>query len=170
MPLHPFDALPDDSRLWIFGTDRGLSEDETDAFLSSVDTFLEHWAAHGTPLTAAREWIEERFILVAVDERSEPPSGCSIDAFVRCLKDQERELGLSLVDGSRIWYRDGVEIRTVGRPAFRALAAEGEIDADTVVFDPVLNRVAEFRAGRFERPAGSGWHGALLPSPAPQVS
>src|SRR5690606_4730456 len=92
MPRIPFAALPDDARLWVFGTGRELSEGERAELLDAVDRFLDQWRAHGAALTCAREWVDDRFLLVGVDPASEPPSGCSIDAMVNLLKELEGRL------------------------------------------------------------------------------
>jgi hypothetical protein len=78
MPRIPFNELPAASRLWIFPAERPLSPDEETRLLTLADAFLDQWAAHGVPLTCARDWRYGRFLLVGVDEASEPPSGCSI--------------------------------------------------------------------------------------------
>ena len=97
--------------------------------------------------------------MVAVDERTAPPSGCSIDALVRELKDLEGRLGVPLVDHHAIWYREGKEVRRVERPAFRALAEAGEVSPATVVFDNTVTRLGQLRSGQWERPAEDAWHG-----------
>ena len=76
MPRIPFSELPPDARLWAFPANRPLFPEEEARILEEVDTFLEGWATHGTPLTAARDWRYGWFLLVAVDESTAPPSGC----------------------------------------------------------------------------------------------
>lgn len=159
MPLVPLSRLPDSARLWVFGADRPLSSDQEERLLEVVDGFLADWEAHGTPLHAAREWVRERFLLVAVDEEKAPPSGCSIDALVRALKELEDEMGLRLVDRSPVWYLDDGEVRAVSRPEFRSLARAGEVGPATTVFDPTLTRLEELRDDAFELPASESWHG-----------
>ena len=51
----PFTEMPPDARLWIFAAERPLSDTEQESLLAVVDEFLEHWAAHGAPLAAARD-------------------------------------------------------------------------------------------------------------------
>jgi hypothetical protein len=135
--------------------------------LTEVDEFLEGWKAHGSPLDAAREWRFARFLLVAVDERTAPPSGCSIDALVRRLAQLEARLGVSLVGHHAVWYRDGDGIECVDRPAFRARVAEGRVGPDTLVFDTTLTRLAQLDGCGLERPMRDSWHGrAFLPAGA----
>lgn len=144
---------------------RPLSAEEESALLGHVDAFLDQWRAHGDPLAAAREWVYGRFLLVAVDDRVTPPSGCSIDALVHLLRDLESELGTEIVGGASVWYREeGPEgaIRRVSRPEFKRLAKEGRITEGTVVFDLALTRLGELHEGRWEVPAGESWHRRYL--------
>jgi hypothetical protein len=161
-----FASLPDSARLWTFGVSRPLSGEEEARLLAEVDEFLQVWQAHGKALAAARDWRYGRFLLVAVDERVTPPSGCSIDALVRRLTDLERELELEIVGGAPIWYReegpDG-PVRRVSRKGFKEAGTQGNVTPETVVFDPALTRLGDLRAGRWERSAGEGWHARLLP-------
>ena len=158
MPRVPFETLPDESRLWVFGVGRELEAAEEESLLSAVDSFLDTWAAHGVPLRCGRDWRRGRFLLVAVDEASEPPSGCSIDAMVQVLKDQERALGAPMVDSSPVWFLADGRVRQSSRPDFKRLVAEGTVDAETVVFDNTVKRLTEERAGHWERPARESWH------------
>lgn len=159
MPRIDFDQLPDRARLWTFGASRPLSAPEEARLLEAVDSFLDEWAAHGVPLRCAREWRHGRFLHVGVDEDAESPSGCSIDAMVRVLKDLERETGVTVVDNAPVWYRGEGGIERVSRAEFRVRAERGEVGPDTVVFDPTVKRVGALRAGAFERPARDSWHG-----------
>ena len=160
MPRIAFDALPDSSRLWIFGAGDVLSDRAVAQVLDSAASFIESWAAHGTPLTGGCTLIEGRFLLVAVDQASVPPSGCSIDAMVRVLKGLEGEIGVPLVAHGDIYLRDA-DGRTarMSRSEFRAAAAEGQVSPDTPVFDTTLTELARYRQGRFEVPARDSWHG-----------
>ena len=168
MPLVPFETLPAESRLWVFGVERCLAEAEQESLLSAVDLFLETWVAHGVPLTCGRDWRWGRFLLVAVDEASAPPSGCSIDAMVGVLRDQERRLGVRVLDNTPIWFLEDGEVRRISRPDFRRLAEEGAVGPDTVVFDNTVTRLKDARAGRWEGPARESWHQKIFFKPSGQ--
>lgn len=163
MSVHPIDALPDGARLWIFAASRPLTAEELAFLHDRFPAFLAEWTAHGRELRAAWQILEDRFVVVAVDESPSGASGCSIDALMRHVRGLEEALGVDLLDGTPVWYRaaDG-EIATVGRPEFRRLAAEGVIDGKTPVFDPTVSTVGDLRAGQLERPAAESWHARLL--------
>lgn len=161
----PFAALPDSARLWTFGVSRPLVGTERELLLAQVDQFLAGWKAHGHPLAAARDWRHDRFLLVAVDDRVTPPSGCSIDALVRRLRELESRLEVEMVGSGPVWYREGGPegpVRRTGRAEFKAAAERGEITPETVVIDPTLTRLGELRAGRWELPARGSWHARLM--------
>ena len=158
MPQVRFDELPEDARVWIFAAERALAPGEKERLLAHVDRFIGQWAAHDTPLTAARELRYDRFLFVAVDQRMAGPSGCSIDALVRQMKGLEQALGVELVNHAPVVFRAGDEIRRVRRDQFAALASAGEVGPRTTVFDNTLTRLGDVRAGRWETPAANTWH------------
>jgi hypothetical protein len=158
MPIVSFDALPGDARLWIFAAERPLTAEERDQLLTIVDEFLGHWKAHGVPLTAARDWRYERFLLIGVDEAGAGASGCSIDAMVHQLGQLEAALGIALLDHGPVLFRRGTAIERVQRPQFQDLAREGVVSPETVVFNNTLTRVADVREGKWETPARQSWH------------
>jgi hypothetical protein len=162
MPLVPFDSLPDDARVWVFASDRAVSGEGANRLLAAVDGYLAQWAAHGMPLTCARDWREDRFLAIAVDQRDAHASGCSIDGLFRTLRSLEPAIGASLVGGGQVHFRDaGGEIRAVARDEFGGLAAAGHVSKRTRVFDPTVATAGEWRQ-RFELDAERSWHAGLL--------
>jgi hypothetical protein len=162
MPLVKIEELPDASRTWVFGSDRTLDEPESKILLDETDRFLSEWNAHGSPLTVGRDWKYGRFLTVAVDQSTAGASGCSIDGLFRALKTVGPKLDASLVTSGLIFYRnDKGELQSVDRDRFTALSAQGLIHPDTIVFDPTVTTLGEWRA-RFELKAGQSWHAGLL--------
>ena len=163
MPVVPFDAQPDSSRVWVFGSDVPVVGDAAHALLSGVDAYLEGWKAHGAPLTVARQWRDDRFLVVAVDQSTAGATGCSIDGLFRVLQQLQASVGANMLAGGRVFFRDGSGApRSVGRDEIPALAADGSITPDTVVFDTTLTDLGAWRAC-FERPAKESWVRELLP-------
>lgn len=158
MPRVEFDQLPDDARLWIFSAERALKDAEQAQLLTVVDRFIDQWGAHGVPLTAARQLRYDRFLFVAVDQRTAGASGCSVDALFRQVRVLEREFGAELLNDAPVVFRQGGTIERVPRDRFAELAAAGTVDRDTTVFDNTLTSVGDVRAGRWETRLGASWH------------
>jgi len=164
MPTIDFSNLPDLARVWVFASLRPLSDAEERELLLGVDRFLEEWRAHGEPLTSARDWREDRFLTIGVDQRDAHASGCSIDGLYRVLKEVERSVGTQLLGGGTIHYRaPSGQIRSLQRHEFAEAAERGEVTRDTPVFDLTVSSVGEWIA-EFEKPAGRSWHSQLLPA------
>ena len=162
MPIVNFGSLPDDARVWVFGTDRALDAAAAQRLLGVVDAHLAQWAAHGTPLQSARDWRDDHFLTVAVDQRTAGASGCSIDALFRQLQTLERELAVSIVGGGRVFYRDNIGAsQSTDRAGFAELADRGAVSAETMVFDPTVTTLGAWRTS-FERRASESWHGSLI--------
>lgn len=153
------DSLPATSRTWLFGISPTLDETQSRQVLQQVDAFLDEWAAHGAPVTAAREVIEDSFLAIAVDERSET-SGCSIDRMFGLLRQFERDLGVQILDSNRVFVRHGDgRIEALTRADFRDRG-----DRHTIVYDTMTERLGDIRSGRWIRKAEDAWPGKLLPA------
>ena len=162
MPRLPFEALPDDARVWVFGAANPLTGPASERLLGAVDEFLAQWNAHGSPLTCAREWRDGRFLAIGVDQSTAGASGCSIDGLFRTLARLEPELGTSLLGGGRVYYRDADgRITAATRSAFNQLAREGKVGPDTVAFDTSITSAQGWRE-QFERPVRESWHAQLI--------
>lgn len=85
-------------RIWIYQSDRELSETEVGLANNKLQEFAAQWKAHGKELAARAEIRYNRFIILFLNESVEAASGCSIDSSVRFLKAIENELGVNLFD------------------------------------------------------------------------
>jgi len=158
MPKIPFDSLPDSSRLWMFPADRPLSPEEQDALMRSAEEGLDDWSAHGSPVTWGCRIEREQVLIIGVDETRTALTGCSIDGAIRHIRDLESRFKTSLLDHGRVFFRDGDRMRSVTRPAFKKLVAEGAIRNETLVYNNVIATLGELRRGAWEVPYRSSWH------------
>jgi hypothetical protein len=161
MPRVEFNQLPPNARVWVFASDRPLTGNDKTTLLDQVDAFLEQWKAHGAPLRSAREWRDDRFLVIGVDPTAEQASGCSIDGLFRGLRALEQTLSTALVAGGRIFYRDTSGIHVAKRNDVRTLAERGTLSPDSTVYDTSLTDAASYRE-RFQRPARDSWIAPLI--------
>ncbi len=157
MPRRDLKQLSDDAYIWIFGISPALDEAGEARVLERVDSFLEHWAAHGNPIESGRALTERMFLLIAASKTSER-SGCSIDRLFGTLQQLESELGVSMLDANRVFFRHGDgRADSMSRAEFRQKA-----DPHTIVFDTTAEVLREVRDGSWERRAADSWHRELL--------
>ncbi len=158
----PLYQLDDGARLYVFAASRALTDAEIEAMSGDVAAFINGWQAHKNRVSAAYAWKDNRFLLIGIDETVTPLSGCSIDGLVRTVRGFESGMNVTFVDGDAVYFRDGGEIRRTGRAGFRELARDGKIGLDTIVFDTMVNRVGDLRAGKLEVPLKDSWHARLV--------
>lgn len=162
MPFVGFEKLPDDARIWVFGAEAPVDEVDAGRLLAAVDGFLMQWKAHGHPLTCARDWRDDRFLVIGVDQNTEGASGCSIDGLYRTLQGIEKGIGTTIVAGGRVFFRDAHGfVHGLSQDEFAAMARRGEVGPGTLVFDTTVTTAGAYRTA-FERPASSSWHATLL--------
>lgn len=165
MSFVPFADLPDDARIWIFGAGGPLPPAVAERLLRGVQSFVDRWTAHGSPVVGSFDWRYDTFLVVAADEAATGVSGCSIDSLYHTLKQLEEETGITLLDSSRVWYRDELDaVRSVTREDFRGMVEREEVGDETMVFDNTARTVGALRAGEWERPFHESWHVRAFPS------
>ena len=49
----PFDSLPEESKIWIYQSNRKFSDEEIQEIEKDLTSFLEDWSAHGQQLEAS---------------------------------------------------------------------------------------------------------------------
>jgi len=155
--LIPFEEMPKSSRIWIYQSDRKMSDEEIALTDEILKDFVSNWAAHSTPLKASYILRYNRFIILAVDQEYHAASGCSIDASVRVIQDLEQRFGIDLLDKMNVTYKTGEYIAHKSLIDFKKMAKEKAVNANTVVFNNLVNTIEEFE-DFWEVPAGESWH------------
>lgn len=158
----PLDKLSSESRIWIYGAERALTNAETATAKSRAQAFVTQWVSHQQSLSAAADVLHNRFLVLAVDETAAEASGCSIDGSVHFVKELGAELEVDFFNRMRFSYRDeNGKIRTVGREEFKLLYAQGQLTNESIVFDPLVKELGELRQ-IFERPLEDSWHSRMV--------
>ena len=107
----PFDRLPDEARVWIYATNRHLSDKEVIAIEQELIAFLTQWTAHQQALEASFSIPYNNFIVIGLNENKNLASGCSIDASVHFLKQLVRKFKVDLFDRMLITYKKDDQIK-----------------------------------------------------------
>jgi len=145
------------SRVWVYQSDRKLTTDEAVQIQMHLDNFTRSWTAHNNQLMAKAEIRYNRFLILIVDESQAGASGCSIDKSVNFMKQLEQHFGISLFDRFNLAYRNGEEVVSVPRQQFEELLKGGQINTDTIVFNNLVQNVAELQT-KWEVPFKDSWH------------
>ncbi|MEM8582625.1 MAG: hypothetical protein AAGF87_00080 [Bacteroidota bacterium] len=154
--------LSPDSRIWIYAAERRLRPAEVQLAQQTASAFVQQWGSHGRPLEAEASVLHDRFLILAVDQRSAGASGCSIDASVHFVQRLGAELGVDFFNRMVFHYRDEKgEVHSLSRADFAESYRTGLINELTVVFDPLIDSVGALVDG-FEKPLSKSWHANMV--------
>ncbi len=159
--LVDFQHLPDESRIWIYQSNRKLSDDEVNLIKEKTAVFLENWTAHGQDLDAGFEVRYNRFIVIGLNQQNASASGCSIDASVKFIQSLEQELGVDLLDKMNVTFYNGAFIAHKSLLDFKKMAKARSVSKDTVVFNNLVTTKSEYLTS-WEVPAKDSWHSRFL--------
>ena len=67
-----FTNLPDDSKIWVYGSEQNISSDTQNEIGNILENFLNDWSHHGNTLTSSYEFIENRFLVIGIDQSFNP--------------------------------------------------------------------------------------------------
>jgi len=156
-----FDELPENSRIWIYQSNRKLSDSEILSIEPKIITFLNSWTAHGKYLEAGYEIKYNRFIVFGLNQENISASGCSIDASVNFIQAIEKDFDLDLMDKMNVTYYNGKFIAHKSLIDFKKMAKAKSISKNTIVFNNLVNTKIDYLEN-WEVPAKDSWHGRFL--------
>jgi hypothetical protein len=159
--IKDFKDLPDDSKIWIYQSNRKLSDDEVSEISAKTESFLNEWTAHGKDLEAGFEIRYNRFIVIALNQENASATGCSIDASVYFIQSLEKEYGLDLMDKMNVTFYNGGFIAHKTLTDFKKMAKARSVSPNTVVFNNLVLTKGDY-IENWEVPAKDSWHNRFL--------
>lgn len=153
----PFDTLPEESRIWIYQSNRKFSDEEFAEIEVELQDFLTSWAAHGTSLESSYLLKYNRFIIIAVNQDIQAATGCSIDASVGFIQSLEKKFDVDLLDKMNVTFKQGEHIAHKPLIDFKKMVKEKSVTENTIVFNNLINNIQEFNES-WEVAAADSWH------------
>ena len=151
-----FDEIDFDARLWIYQANRALTDHEVSLVSQTLEAALDGWEAHTQPLLASGKVYHNRFVIIAVDESNEMPSGCSIDKSVHWLQELGARLDVDFFDRSVAYVDESGHVKTLPVGEVKHAIANEVIVSSTPVFDNLMSTKAQWMK-RWKVPASDSW-------------
>ena len=153
--------LPNNSRVWIYQSDREFTENEVEFISTKAIDFINQWTRHGDDLKGSFTVKYNQFLVLAVDESFNNVSGCSIDSSVRFVKELENELQIDLMNKLNVTFKDNENVNMVKMSDFQQFAKDQKITPETIVFNNMVNTKEDFET-KWEIAAKDSWHKRFL--------
>ena len=151
-----FKNMPDDSRIWIYQSDRDLIESEISMIDDKTSLFLDSWQAHGKDLECSYSIIHKRFIIIAVNENINPIGGCSIDYSLQLINDISVSIQTNLLNRLIVNYKIDNKIASVSLNDLKNKIKDGAFSPETIIFNTAINTKGEL-LNNFEIKLSSSW-------------
>ena len=152
----PFDQLPASARIWIYQANRPFTVAEQENLQPALRRFAQAWTSHGRTLAASAAVLHQQFLVVGLDEAVADASGCSIDASVRFVQSIEEQLGIQLLEKSRLAFLLNGTVTLLDRTALKSAVVSGLLHAGTPYFDATRTTVGQLQTG-WPAPASTTW-------------
>jgi hypothetical protein len=137
--------LNPNSKLWLYASDRKLSQTEIEWLNENLKKFAKDWSSHGSSLEASASVINPYFIAFAVDLSKENASGCSIDKSVKLVKELGQELNIDFFNRLKVWIEnDSDEIISINYSKLNE-------HIDKIMYNPMIEKVGDL-ATKFRIP------------------
>jgi hypothetical protein len=151
-----FDQLPDSARIWIYQASRPLTAEEVSRLQPTLAQFAEAWTSHGRSLQASAAVLHQQFLIIGLNEAVADASGCSIDASVRFVREVEQQLGVELLEKSRLAFLIDGRVQLLSRLAVKQAVADGTLTPETLYFDTTIAQRAQLQQA-WPAPAATTW-------------
>ena len=151
-----FKTMPDDSRIWIYQSNRDFNESEIGVIKDKTISFLDNWQAHGKDLECSYSIIDKRFIILAVNESANPIGGCSIDFSLQLIKDISNTIGIDLLNRLVVNYRLDNKVESLSLSDLKNKIKDGDFSPETIIFNTAINSKSEL-FNNFEIDIRSSW-------------
>ena len=159
--LVDFDSLPEESRVWIYQANRSFTDNELLEIKDKLNVFIQNWTAHGSDLQSGYTIKYKRFIVIALNQNLNNATGCSIDASVHFIQGIEKDYNVDLMDKMNVSYKQGEFVAYKTLLDFKKMAKDKAVSKNTIVFNNMVNNIAEFKEN-WEVPASESWHSRFL--------
>ena len=156
-----FKNMPNDSRIWIYQSDRDLIELEKSIIDNKMSLFLDSWQAHGKDLECSYSIIHKRFIIIAVNENLNPIGGCSIDYSLQLINDISDSIQVNLLNRLIVNFRIDNKISSASLNDLKSKIKDGTLSSETIIFNTAINTKGEL-LNNFEIDIGSSWLSKFL--------
>lgn len=156
----PFNQLPDSSKVWVYQSEKKLTESQIEIISRHLKSFCEQWLVHGAPLGTSFDIRYDVFVVLAANDAA---SGCSIDTSVRVMKELGQTLGLDFFNRTKIAFLVESQVAFIPLNEIRQQADLGKISSQTHFFNNAVSTLKELKNGWLVS-AGSSWLKKYFPS------
>jgi sulfur carrier protein ThiS len=143
------------NKVWTFTINKKLNESELINLLAEGKKFTSEWTAHEQQLQASFEILNERIIVVKVNEDFNAASGCSIDKLTRFMKTVGTNYNFEPLNRLLVAIKKDDQVEIVHSSKIKDLLQQKNISENTLVYNTSVANETEFN--EWEKPLKDTW-------------
>ena len=156
-----FNLLPPNAKVWIYQSDRNLSNIDIELIEKEVKLFLNNWSSHNKEIESSFEIRYNRFLIIGLNENINSASGCSIDKSLNFIKDLQSLLKVNFLNRLDVAYKTGNDINSISLSEFQTMIREKKLSKDSIVYNNMISSKQSY-INNWETTIENSWHKKLL--------
>lgn len=133
-----FEGFSDESKVWLYQSDRALTEQEMNELENELKKYTHNWDSHGSLLVATAKVVNPYMAMIVVDQTKVGLCGGSIDSKTRFVKELGQRFGVNFFNRMNVTIQEGDETKQIH---FSDLKGH----KDALIFDPLVTTLGDFR-------------------------
>ena len=156
-----FDDLPDNSKIWIYQSNRKFYAQELDAIIEKTETFLNQWTNNDESIEASYQIKYDRFIIISADTSRLTLTVDAIDQSVAFILELQSTYDIELLDKLNVCFKQGEHVQYKDLKTFQKLVKNQSVSSKTIVFNNLINTKEELE-NNWEIPITDSWHNRFI--------
>lgn len=134
-----FNAIADDSKVWVYPSNRKFYPTEIEDIEQKIKTFVENWKSDDENFKVSYQFLYNRFIIFIADFSETTLTNADIDASVSFILQLQEEYKVELLDRMNVCFKQGEFVQYKELKDFKKLVKNKAVTAKTIIFDNLIN-------------------------------
>ena len=127
-----FNQLPENSRLWIYGSSRTIHEEDKEKIHKIIFPFLQNWQHHGKTLSCSYTILNNHFLIVGLDETINPNGGCSMDGLQNIILKIDNNFNFNFFERLNVFLFLKNEVKCISSKDLNQI---NDVDQNSLIFN-----------------------------------
>ena len=127
-----FNQLPENSRLWIYGSSRIIHEEDKVKIHKIIFPFLQNWQHHGKTLSCSYTILNNHFLIVGLDETINPTGGCSMDGLQNIILKIDNNFNFNFFERLNVFLFLKNEVKCISSKDINQI---NDVDQNSLIFN-----------------------------------
>ena len=127
-----FKQLPENSRLWIYGSSSTIPEEDKVEIHKIIFPFLQNWQHHGKTLSCSYTILNDHFLIVGLDETINPTGGCSMDGLQNIILKIDHNFNFNFFERLNVFLFLKNEVKCISSKDLNQI---NDVDQNSLIFN-----------------------------------